>query len=133
MKLAVNFFVVLAAVSLIALPDLAWGRGGGHGGGGHSGGSHSGHHHHGYGAVFIGGALLYPWPYSYGFYPLWDDLEPLGPVVYVEQFTGTPTPETKDWIYCPAKAASYPDVTECPGGWQRVITQGQATPQAPAP
>lgn len=82
--------------------------------------------------MFVGGALLYPWPYSYGFYPLWSDLEPPMPVFYVEQFTGVPTPETGDWIYCPGRAAWYPEVTECPGGWQRVIPQEQARPPAPA-
>jgi hypothetical protein len=137
-KVAVNFVIVLAAVSLIARPDVARaGRGGGgHGGGGHGGGSHSGHghdHHHGYGAAFVGGALFYPWPYSYNFYPIWEDEQQQGPVMYVEQFPGTPTPDTKDWIYCPAKAVSFPGVTECPGGWQRVVTPEQATSHAPAP
>lgn len=116
------------------------GRSGGHSGGrsgsAHSSGSHSGHAHrshgHGRAAVFVGGALFYPWPYSYGFYPLWAYPEPPMPVFYVERFTGVPTPETGDWIYCPARGAWYPEVTECPEGWQRVIPQEQAMPQAPA-
>ncbi len=138
MRNAVSFVVVLAVASLIALPDVAWaghgGHGGGHGGGAHSGGSHSGQgHHHGHGGLFVGAALFYPWPYSYGFYPVWENDQPQGLVVYVEQFPGVPTPETKGWIYCPAKAASYPEVVDCPGGWQRVIPQEQATSPTPAP
>jgi hypothetical protein len=119
--------VIALAATLAALPDAARAKGhAGHASGGH-GGSHSGQgHHFGRGAVFVGGALFYPSPYSYGFYPLRDDLQPPGPIIYIEQFTETPTPDTKDWIYCPEKAASYPEVTECPGGWQRVFPQGQA-------
>ena len=136
-KVAASVVIVLAA-SLAALPDVACAKGhAGHGTGGHGGGAHSGqghnHHHYGRGAVFVGGALFYPSPYSYGFYPLRNDLQPPGPIIYIEQFTETPTPDTQDWIYCPEKAASYPEVTECPGGWQRVFPQGQASGHYAAP
>jgi hypothetical protein len=134
-KAVVSIVAALATASLLALPDEAWaGRGGGRHGGGKQSGSRSGHsHHHVHRSVLIGGALFYPWPYSYYFQPLLPEIQEPWPVVYVEQFPGTPTPDTKDWIYCPGKAASYPDVTECPGGWQRVIPLEQAIHQAPAP
>ena len=133
MKVVVSIVAALATASLLALPDVAWARGGGHHGGGHHGGSCSGlSHHHVHGTVFVGGALFYPGPYSYYFYPVLAGVQEQGPILYVEQFSGTPTPDTKDWIYCPNLAASYPDVTDCPGGWQRVIPQEQATHQAPA-
>ena len=43
------------------------------------------------------------------------------PVTYIEQYHGTPTPDTQDWIVCPASGGTYPNVTECPGGWARVV------------
>jgi hypothetical protein len=39
----------------------------------------------------------------------------------VEKFEGAPTPETQGDIFCPDRGAYYPDVKECPGGWQRVF------------
>jgi hypothetical protein len=108
----------------------------GHAGGAHHGGSHAGHghhHHFGGGALFASGALLYPWPYSYYFHPPWEVLADPEPVLYVEQFPGTPAAGTKGWIYCPEKAASYPEVADCPHGWQRIIPQEQAIRQGPAP
>jgi hypothetical protein len=89
------------------------------------------------GGAFFFGAPSYSWPY-YGYpgepwpyygYPGPSPHYAYRPVIpsystptrYVEKYDGTPTPETKDWIFCPSAAASYPDVRECPGGWQRVI------------
>ena len=149
MKTARNV-AVLAAVLLFSAASVAEagpGRGGGGGyrGGGHSGGSgarysggHRGgnwqgnrHYHGGYyrpywgaGAVFIG-ASYYAWPYYPSYYahpyyypapayypPAYD----AGPVEYIEQPQGA----VGDWFYCAGSRAYYPQVQECPGGWQRV-------------
>ncbi|MBI3370188.1 MAG: hypothetical protein HY017_00325 [Betaproteobacteria bacterium] len=124
MKTSVAAFAVLATIAVLALPDEAWAR---------RGGARSGHFHRNVlRPAFVGGALFYPWPYSYHFYPLPSGFREPGRVVYVEQFSGTLTPDTIDWIYCPSLTASYPEVTDCPGGWQRVIPQEQATHRDPA-
>jgi hypothetical protein len=135
--LGVTFAAVLAA------PDAVSAKGGGgHGGshgGGHRGGSHSGHRH-AHGSAFIGAGAFYagmysfyPGPYSYYYNPIWSGIDPSARVVYVEQFAGTPTPDSKDSIYCPERASHYPYVTDCPGGWQRIFSMEQAARQAPAP
>jgi hypothetical protein len=129
-----NLFLLIAifafsALALCTAPDAgARGRGGGHGGGTRSGSSHHSHNHH---RTFVGGAFFfggppYPWPY-YG-YPVPTPYEMPPTVVYVERYDGTPTPETQDWIFCPNTGASYPEVQECPGGWQRVIENPQLPP-----
>jgi hypothetical protein len=133
-KALAEFCAALACVFLVALPDCAW-AGKSRGGGGHGGAAHSGsrHHHHyrGYGGLFIGGGFAYGWPYSYGLYPFWESVEQSWPLLYIEQFPGSPTPETQGWIHCPANDASYPEVTDCPGGWQRIIPYAK-TPEPPS-
>ena len=44
-------------------------------------------------------------------------------VVKLRFFVGLsePTPGTTDVIYCPNRGAYYPDATDCPGGWARVV------------
>ena len=88
--------------------------------------------------IFIGAPFLFwSWPYGYAYLPppyyygpdysrAHEDL----PDIYVEKFDGTPTPETAGDIYCPSASAYYPDVQDCPGGWQRVIREQGA--EAPA-
>ncbi len=102
----------------------SWARSGSHASRSGGGGSHRGfhHHHHGvfFGGFFIGAPFWGPYypPYYYG--PDYAARsEP--PKVYVERFDGQPTPQTQGEIFCPAAGAYYPAVTECPGGWQRVI------------
>jgi len=51
------------------------------------------------------------------------------PSVYVEKFEGTPTPKTQGELFCAEHGAYYPDIQDCPGGWQRVFR----APQASAP
>ena len=125
------------------------GRSGGHSAspGGSHGGSHSGsrasgrsgnsgtkgsqhyrhHHHSGVGYAFLGAAALYPWPFSYDLPPAFyfgpDFLQAHQAVVpvYVEQFLGMPTPDMQGEVFCPNRGAYYPDVLDCPGGWQRVF------------
>ena len=54
--------------------------------------------------------------------PLYDP-----PTVYVEKFEGAPTPETQGDIFCPARGAYYPDVKDCPNGWEQVFQASAAT------
>jgi hypothetical protein len=104
-------------------------RSGSHGGSHSSGGAHRGfaHHHHGhavfFGGFFVGAPFWRPYPYYYPPYYYGPDYaarsEP--PKVYVERFDGQPTPQTQGEIFCPSAGAYYPAVSDCPGGWQRVI------------
>jgi hypothetical protein len=45
------------------------------------------------------------------------------PPVYIEQYPGTPQPQTQYWYFCPNAGAYYPEVQSCPGGWQRTLPQ----------
>jgi hypothetical protein len=115
--------IAVVALALVAAQEDAWARG--KSGAGHRGGarsSASGHHSHPLHRprIFLFGAapLLYPRPYYA--YPYALPYSPVPPV-YVEQYPGTPTPGTTELIFCPSRGAYYPDATECPGGWQRVI------------
>jgi hypothetical protein len=104
-----------------------------------------------YGGFFVGAPFwypYYPYPYYYGPYPYYyygpspycygprpycygpppyyygpDYSRPRydPPTVYVEKFEGAPTPETQGDIFCPDRSAYYPDVKDCPNGWQRVF------------
>jgi len=86
-------------------------------------------HRSGGSAFFFFGATAYPYPWP-GYYPYPFMPYDTPPTVYVEQYPGTPTPDTEDWIYCPSAGASYPDVQECPGGWQRIIPNSEPAPAA---
>ena len=100
-------FLVLA----LALPEAASARG-------------RGFHHHRHrvfvGAFFIAPPVWYayhPGPYYYG--PGFETTN-IPPSVYIEKFEGTPNSESGD-IYCPQENQYYPEVQDCPNGWQRVI------------
>ena len=79
--------------------------------------------------VIVGGAFFYPWwpygyyypppPYYYG--PDYSQAHYEPPALYVEKFEGTPDADTPGDIFCPGASAYYPDVQDCPNGWQRVI------------
>ena len=101
-----------------------------------SGSSHP-RHHRGRAVIFIGAPFLFwSWPYGYAYLPppyyYGPDYLPHQnlPDVYVEKFEGTPTPDTPGEIYCPSQSAYYPEVQDCPGGWQRLFHESDA--QAPA-
>jgi hypothetical protein len=131
MLLKIVVGAAFAAAGVFAAPGEPWAKGnGGSHGGGHRGGAHSGHRH---GVPFARGGLFLASPYSYYYYPVWSGIDPSAPVVYVEKFPGVPGADTKDLIYCPERAAAYPYVTECPGGWQRIFPKEQAAGQSPAP
>ena len=87
-------------------------------------------HSHGRAVFFVGAPFLYySWPYGYYYAPPPYYYGPdyaahrEMPEVYVEKFDGTPTPQTPGEIYCPSKQAYYPDVQDCPNGWQRIIRE----------
>ncbi len=46
--------------------------------------------------------------------------------VYVEQGVAQPAQAPRDWYYCAASNAYYPQIGECPAGWQRVPAQAPA-------
>lgn len=129
---------IVGALLAATLANDSWaGRGGGHGGHGgrsaaagasHYHGSHGYYHHHySHGSAFFIGGTYWPYfppPYYYppGYYAPGYGVPYRDPgTVYVERFDGTPTPETEGEIFCPSAGAYYPDVSDCPGGWQRVI------------
>jgi hypothetical protein len=86
--------------------------------------------HHGHGRVFIGGWYFGApyWPYYYGgpyygrpyYYGPTYEATSLPPELYIEKFDGTPGSDVGE-LYCPALAGHYPDVQDCPNGWQRII------------
>jgi hypothetical protein len=117
MRTIVAVLAVVAAIA-VALPDAAWARGrGGARSGAKSGFAHRHAHGHAFSGAFVFGS---PWWYrgGYAYAPVAPYPEP---PVYVERFPGEPTPGTTERIFCPNRGAYYPDATECPGGWQRVI------------
>jgi hypothetical protein len=129
----------LARITLIAASALAlvassegWagrGQGGGHSGGARAGGTHHRHHSRAFvGGSFFFGGPLYPYPYYPYPYPYLGAAQGPAPTTYIEQYHGTPTRDTQDWIVCPTSGGTYPAVTECSGGWARVVE----TPAAPA-
>jgi hypothetical protein len=124
--------LAVAALTIAATPEGAWP--GGRGGGGHGRGARGGHHHHArsFGGFFVG-APLYPYPYYYygspPYYYGYGQPQYAPASVYVEKFEGTPTSETQGEVFCADREAYYPDVHDCPGGWQRVFR----APQASAP
>lgn len=84
--------------------------------------------------VFIGTPPLYapwvvapsPWYYpppTYYSYPVVTVPAPQPPV-YVEQAKPPATAQNQNyWYYCFNPAGYYPEVKECPGGWQKVAPQ----------
>ncbi len=86
------------------------------------------HHHRARIGVFIGAPLLFaPWYYYHQpvYYPAPAVVYPSAPPVYVEQgqeAAPAPRPDAY-WYYCPGAKAYYPYVSQCAGGWQRVLPQ----------
>jgi len=116
--------VIRALIALIALalalPEPASARG-------------RGFHHHRHrpffvGTFFVGAPVWYayhPPPYYYG--PAFEASD-ARPSVYVEKFEGTPGAESGE-IFCPQLDQHYPEIQECPGGWQSIIRSTQSAPQ----
>ena len=112
--------VLLALLLLVlALPDAAWAQ---------RRGFHHRHRTFFVGTFFVGPPIWYayhPGPYYYGPAFMATDTPP---AVFVEKFEGTPSAEAGE-IYCPALDQHYPDVQECPNGWQRVIRATESAAQ----
>ena len=106
------------AVAMASGPALAGGHGGGHGHGHH-------HHAHGGGVVFVSTS---PWwwyfpPTYYYYLP-----DPQYPTEYVERDSAESAPpdagsQAYYSYYCPELGRSYPELRECPGGWQEFISR----------
>ena len=87
-------------------------------------------HHGGRTVIFIG-APFYFWSWPYGYYylppPYYYGPDYVArydlPQIYVEKFDGIQTPQTQGEIFCPSANAYYPDVKDCPNGWQRIIRE----------
>lgn len=112
--------ILIGAVLFGALgANTAWANGGhGHG---HWGGHHGGGHWRGHIGFFVGAPLFwYPQPAYY--YPPAVVVVPAAPVVYVEQTPPAP-PAQQYWYYCGNPQGYYPNVRECPSGWQKVLPQ----------
>jgi hypothetical protein len=94
-------------------------------------GRRGGFHHHSRVFVSTGfyfGAPFYfyhPPPYYYG--PTYEATDAL-PAIYIEKFEGAPSADAGE-IYCPQLNAYYPDVQQCPNGWQRIIRAEQRAAQ----
>jgi hypothetical protein len=120
---ACTSLILAAALGLCAAPEEAWAHKGGgakRSGGAKPAGVHHFHrfHHRPFHRAFFFG---YPGVYSRPYYPYWAPAPGAEYPVYIEQFPGEPTPQTTDLVFCPSRGAYYPDATDCPGGWARVI------------
>ena len=105
-------YLLLVATLALPAPALA------------AGPSRHSHFHHR--TVFVGSAFYFgpPMWYAYHYPPYYYgpyyEATSTPPSVYVEKFEGTPDANSDD-IYCPSLGEYYPDVQDCPNGWQRVI------------
>lgn len=89
---------------------------------------------HGHGHADIGVGIVYdpfwfgapyPGPYYYPpyYYPPPVVAVPATPPVYIER-DANPAPQSSEyWYYCDRPPGYYPDVKQCPGGWQLVSPQ----------
>ncbi len=94
-------------------PDLGWGYGPGY--------------YNGFGFGGLGGYGFMPpfYPLPYNTYPP-VAVQRIPPPVYVEQQNSAqpaPQPQSNYWHYCRAAEGYYPQVQECPEGWQQVAPQ----------
>jgi len=65
--------------------------------------------------------LFPPWGYSH-YTPEWSE-----PVVYIERDSGAARP-AEYWYYCPDAQEFHPEVKDCPGGWQELVSQPPPAP-----
>jgi hypothetical protein len=82
---------------------------------------------YGPGPYYYGPPAVYAYPYPY---PPAVTVVPAQPPVYIERDPGTysqvPAPQAQQplesgfWYYCRNPAGYYPNVGECPGGWEKV-------------
>ena len=113
----------------------------GHGHGHH--GHHGRHHHHhihsyyglpawGFGPGFGFGAFGYMPPYYPPAYYGYPPVRTAPPAVYIER-KDAPPPATQTqgnfWHYCRSAEGYYPQVKECPDGWEQVAPQAKQDDQ----
>jgi hypothetical protein len=116
--------LVLLLLAVLALPqNPAWAQ--------RRGGWHRPHHTVVVGSAFYFGPSLW-YPYSYP-YPAYYYVAPYAaistpPPIYVEKFEGTPNADSGE-IFCPSSGDYYPDVEQCPNGWQRIIRPAETAAQ----
>ena len=89
--------------------------------------------------VYIG-APVFPYYYSPFHYPPYYYAPPVvvvpaAPTVYIEQAQPERDPQAEPqplapgwWYYCAEGQGYYPNVKQCPGGWQQVAPQPQGQP-----
>jgi hypothetical protein len=109
------------SVAVLALPsESAWAQ--------RRGGFHHRHHTVVVGAFFFGAPIWYSYHYPPYYYGPYYEASSAPPSIYVEKFEGAPAANSGE-IYCPSLGGYYPDVQECPVGWQRVIRPAEAAAQ----
>ncbi len=119
MQFLFRLFVALLTLALAMPPAEAHGRSGGKSGG-------RPHHHHARSGISVGALFLLP-PLlfydspAYLYSPPYPGAQPSR---FIEQAPEGPQPGTTDRFLCPQLWQEYPDVTECPGGWARIIDLG---------
>jgi hypothetical protein len=119
LKLAI--IAATLAASAVSTPALA--------NGGYRSG-HSGHGGHGHWrssfSLHLGAPLFWPY-YSYApvYYPQPVVVAPAPQVIYVEQAQQpvAPPPAQQYWYYCSSPEGYYPNVQQCPSGWQKILPQ----------
>lgn len=115
-------FLTISAASIDALARA--GHGSGRGSGHHAG--HAGGHRF-YSAPrvrygwYAGGFYPPLYPYFYPYYPPAASVPP----VYIEKGPEGPALSPGFWYYCASGGAYYPNVGECPEGWQQVLPQAE--------
>jgi hypothetical protein len=119
-------FALIASLFVLGLAsNTAW-AGGGHHGGGHHGGGHGhwGGWHSGI-SLHLGMPLFWPNYYAPVYYPQPVVVAPAPQVVYIEQAQApiAPPPVQQYWYYCANPQGYYPNVQQCPAGWQKILPQ----------
>ena len=106
----VTRFLLALMIVLALVPDPAWAQ-------------RRGFHRHRtvvVGAFFVGPPLWYVYHYPPYYYGPYYEASYSPPSIYVEKFEGKPDGGSGE-IYCPTLGQYYPDVLDCPSGWQRII------------
>ncbi|MEY4730481.1 MAG: hypothetical protein RL020_1639 [Pseudomonadota bacterium] len=112
---------LIASLFIVGLAsNTAWA------GGGHHGHGHGGGHWHGGFSLNIGAPFFWPY-YAYApvYYPQPVVVAPAPQVVYIEQAQApiAPPQAQQYWYYCGNPQGYYPNVQQCPAGWQKVLPQ----------
>mgnify|MGYP003401726217 FL=1 len=119
-------FALIASLFIVGLASNAAWAGGGHRGHGHGGHGHGGGHWRGGISLHLGAPFFWPY-YNYApvYYPQPVVVAPAPQVVYVEQAQQPVAPPVAQqyWYYCASPQGYYPNVQQCPSGWQKVLPQ----------